>query len=164
MMQYIETPTPSKTGRIDMGLWVEDLYGNHTLEIFELRPISNSPSGNKTANKAVLKQLLGYVNDFNKHGIYAIQGRSWNPNGLELPHPTDPNKMIKLYTYSSDPGMIYYGEIKKKQDTQPKTELQKILDNETLTSSEKINIILGGGIPGSKMPTVRPGFPVLRPV
>jgi len=107
---YITLEDGSK-GRADYVLNIEgDIY-----EVYELKPISYRT--NKSLNKSGKEQLQGYIDGINENGFkgnedaVALAGTSWNPNGLTVPSPFDPNKKIKYYTYADEPGMIYYAEI-----------------------------------------------------
>lgn len=79
--------------------------------VFEIKPISYSTStANNLAGKA---QLADYIQAMNKaissNYSVATAGTNMNVNGLVLPCPYSPNKVIVLKTdYDKDPGMIYY--------------------------------------------------------
>ena len=47
-----------------------------------------------------------------------VKGITFNPNGLELSCPWNPNKVIKYYTYTNDKGMIYYSTVNKRKQPQ----------------------------------------------
>ncbi|ARU60496.1 hypothetical protein CBW65_04965 [Tumebacillus avium] len=106
----VETQTPDGKNRLDMGLWDEDFT---IFEIYELKPITYHGSTDK--NKQGKVQLNRYLNAWSStYGIKTKAGVSWNPDFLDLPHPTNSNKLLRLYTfYDTDPGVIYYGEVKK---------------------------------------------------
>lgn len=115
-------------------------------QVYELKPISNSPRGSKDFNQKAKAQLDGYVNELNqiaqktKSGILTVKGTAWNPNGLTLPHPTDPKKELVLYTYyDTDPGMIYYGERYTKKGLE--MEMQESVQKEMDRFEHNLNII-----------------------
>jgi hypothetical protein len=103
---------PSFWGYADMVLYLGDIK-----EVYELKPITYKP-GNP-ANPLGKAQLQSYIDGFNsQEPNSAVAGTTWNPNGWVIDDPFDKNKEIVLYTYASDPGMIYYSEPRKKKRAQ----------------------------------------------
>lgn len=116
----------SKTGEgyIDM-LLTNNAKGE--MEVYEIKPITqrnktiwqiifNKPSG--------VEQRQGYIEALKFGGKRVDEkGTTFNPNGLMLPSTLHPDKMIKYYTYTEQPGMIYYGYVNKpKPDPQEEYE------------------------------------------
>lgn len=50
---------------------------------------------------------------FNSQGYIAQAGTTFDPNGMIILVPGYTKQIVKLHTYGTDPGMIYY-EIKNK--------------------------------------------------
>ena len=114
--------TGGGTGRADYVLNTK----KNVYEVYELKPMSYRK--NAKLNASGKEQLQGYIDGINTNGFRgnsnarAVKGTSWNPNGLIIPSPFDSNKSIKFYTYSDEPGMIYYSEINTpKPSTAPVT-------------------------------------------
>ena len=91
-------------------------HGN-TVEIYEIKPMSYKPG---TKNNPSGKEQLGrYVENYwqrkDSNGSRAIRGTSLNPfiDYITVPSLIHHDKMIKYYTYPSDPGMIYWGYVNK---------------------------------------------------
>ncbi|SHM87859.1 RHS repeat-associated core domain-containing protein [Anaerosporobacter mobilis DSM 15930] len=122
LIGFIEYPIYSKkvfknksgSGRADIVL----LNGG-TFEIYEIKPFSQRESGRA--------QLKNYVRALRETKKSVVRGITFNPNGLELTCPWNPNKVIKYYTYSNDKGMIYYStvNIKKQPQEEPVTNKSK---------------------------------------
>ena len=115
--------TKTGTGRADI------VHANPTVsltEVYEIKPLETyGPKG--PYNEIGKEQLDGYVkalngirlngmsqniaSPFNTPKITdfpAVKGTSFNPNGLSMPFWGDLNRTLTMYTYTSDPGMIYY--------------------------------------------------------
>ncbi len=102
---------PSGWGRADMTLTIGSIR-----EVYELKPITYNP--NTKYNELGKEQLRGYVEGFNNSDpdTITVDGTTWNPNGLRLFYPPEyKTKEIALYTYESDPGMIYYKLVDKNE-------------------------------------------------
>jgi len=85
----------SETGKADIVLNLEGIR-----EVYELKPGSHAPGAKY--NKEGKEQLQGYIDGFNKkEPDSAEHGTTWNPNGMILPHPSAPKKVIVLRTYTS---------------------------------------------------------------
>jgi hypothetical protein len=80
------------------------------VEVFEAKPISYFASGD--LNASAKNQLNGYVKGYLLDGAsYSNPGTIWDPNGVVLRNPFNPNKELVLEThYDTDPGLIYYYE------------------------------------------------------
>ena len=87
-----------------------------SIEVYEAKPISYW--SNLELREKGKAQLKAYVDGLNAQegGKAAKQGVMWNPNGVSLPHPFNPQKELVLKTdYSAASGMIYYYERNKPQ-------------------------------------------------
>lgn len=125
-----------KSGRLDYALQVSE----HRFEIYELKPVSWMKEKNPKLNASAHDQLNGYINGINMNGFRgdskarAIAGTTWNPNGLVMMSPFNPEKEIVIYSnYALEPGMLYYGERNKQSkesvpEVDPKTVWDKIKD------------------------------------
>jgi hypothetical protein len=105
-----------------MRTWFYVLHHRFGSKSFELKPISYSPLGDPLLYARGKQQLQEYA-----EALDAVPGTSWDPNGVVLDHPTDPDKEIVLATfYDVAPGMIYYYERNKpKEQEQPQENPQE---------------------------------------
>lgn len=120
----IEVPIPGSSISGNTG-YADIVYNNGVkTEVYEIKPGSYAPDAiNNLLGKA---QLNRYIDNY--PGI-AVPGTSLNPiiSTKLYPSSLHPEKKIKYYTYSSNPGMIYWGYINK-----PETEPESVYETETI--------------------------------
>lgn len=114
------------------------LMDGNTAEVYEIKPYLQLEKGEQ--------QLEAYIQGINRTGPYtAVKGTTFNPNGLVLDYPGNPNKEIWYKTdYNLRQGIIQYNVRNKKDQERPKIEIwgKKFNDN-----SENENKEAGGQIP-----------------
>jgi RHS repeat-associated protein len=138
----------SGKGRSDAVIKIKDSETDQVkdVEVFEIKPITNTNSISPTANAAAKKQLDGYVQGYKTDGaLVSNPGTIWNPNGETVDHPYDPNMELVLVThYDTDPGLIYYYPRYKNGNNQPRgvriTQDESTDSNDTTSSSPPASI------------------------
>lgn len=104
--------TTGNSGRAD----IVYEHGN-IAEIYEIKPISYKP-GTKY-NPSGIAQLERYITNYwrreDSNNREVKKGTSLNPfiDYITVPSLLHHDKMIRYYTYPSDPGMIYWGYVNK---------------------------------------------------
>ena len=99
---------------------------------------------NNISGKAQLQRYIqNYYKIFYKFEGEVKAGTSLNPeiNEIMLPSEIHDDLMIKYYTYPTDPGMIYWGYVKKPED-----EKQPVESTVPATQIEVNEIIEGVGV------------------
>ena len=113
-----------KTEQPIPGAGIADIlyYIDGTVEVYEIKPGSYAPGAiNYLEGKL---QLDRYIMGLQKNNQVSVPGTTLNPiiNATLLPSVIHTDKMIKYYTYKSDPGMIYWQYVNK-----PKREPDEVI-------------------------------------
>ena len=101
----------SSTGKGKIDILLKSLSG---WEVYEIKPHSNR--SNLEYRTEAHKQREGYIDALEGMGKKVnYVGKTFNPNGWKIPSDIYSGYDIKYYTYSDDPGMIYYGYVKRNE-------------------------------------------------
>ncbi|TFE19413.1 RHS repeat-associated core domain-containing protein [Cohnella luojiensis] len=152
MKASTEVLVPLKTTKSGYGRADMVLDHNGVREVYELKPITQSRplhvnmTKQKEANVKAKAQLQEYIDGFISQRYNAQPGTTFDPNGMILVVPGFTKQIVKLRTYDSDPGMIFF-EIKDKPSGINIEDAQKVIAG---AASVVIAFIISRIAPGIK--------------